>query len=562
MKKLIILLILFAFIIEENQILAQEGMFDNGRITGNFQIDMQSYTKDTLIGAYEDIDEKVLSNGFLWLNYTSNNFNAGLRYENYLNPILGIDKRFKGNGIAFRFAELNSEVIDITAGNFYEQFGSGLILRSYQEYALGYDNAFDGLRVKFRPTDAIEIKGLVGKQRKYWSQSEGIVRGGDISININNLFHKAPIENLNIDLGSSVVSKFQKDVNSTYNLPQNVLLWASRVSLNGSFYSIYCEYAYKNPDPASANKWNFNPGNALVLNTSFFSEGIGISLNFHRYDNMDIRVDRDELGNSALLNYLPPLTKMQAYSLATMYPYATQLNGEIGYQAELTYNFQEETLLGGKYGTTINVNYSHVNSIPKNPIEMDTIRNQVLTYDSPFFEFGKDLYFSELNFELTKKFSKSIRTIFTFINQIYNRDVIEAESSAHYGKVYNNILVADVLYKFNPEIALRTELQHMWSTQDSTNDGTDRQFGNWISLLMELTFSPHWYFSLQDQYNYGNNIEDFKTHYLTGMITYIYDATRISFSYGRQRSGIICIGGVCRPVPAANGFSLSVSSSF
>ena len=210
---------------------SQDGILDNGRISGNFQIDMQSYTKDTLIGAYDKVDEKVLSNGFLWLNYSSNNFNAGLRYENYLNPILGIDKRFKGNGIAFKFAELTSNVIDITAGNFYEQFGSGIILRSYQEYALGFDNAIDGLRVKFRPIDAIEMKGLIGKQRKYWSQSDGIIRGGDISVNVNKLFSNNLFEDIQIDLGGSVVSKYQKDVNSTYNLPQNVLLWATRLSI-------------------------------------------------------------------------------------------------------------------------------------------------------------------------------------------------------------------------------------------------------------------------------------------------------------------------------------------
>ena len=33
-------------------------------------------------------------------------------------------------------------------------------------------------------------------------------------------------------------------------------------------------------------------------------------------------------------------------------------------------------------------------------------------------------------------------------------------------------------------------------------------------------------------------------------------------SYGKQREGIICVGGVCRQVPAANGFSVTITSSF
>jgi len=33
-------------------------------------------------------------------------------------------------------------------------------------------------------------------------------------------------------------------------------------------------------------------------------------------------------------------------------------------------------------------------------------------------------------------------------------------------------------------------------------------------------------------------------------------------NYGRQRAGIFCVGGVCRQVPAANGLTLSVTSTF
>jgi hypothetical protein len=33
-------------------------------------------------------------------------------------------------------------------------------------------------------------------------------------------------------------------------------------------------------------------------------------------------------------------------------------------------------------------------------------------------------------------------------------------------------------------------------------------------------------------------------------------------SYGKQRAGIFCVGGVCRNVPASNGFAISITSSF
>jgi len=545
---------LFVFAQEENAL-------SNFRITGNFQLDMQSYTRDSLIGA-PDVDEQVLSMGFLWLNATSENFNAGLRYENYLNPILGIDKRYQGNGIAFRFGEFVSEIIDVTAGNYYEQFGSGMIFRTYQEYALGYDNAMDGLRIKFRPTDGIEIKGIIGKQRKFWSLGEGLVRGGDAEFNLNNLFAEMMPEDIQMSLGGSIISKYQKDLSSKYNLPENALLWSGRLSLTGNNFSLNGEYGSKCPDPSSANYFNFNTGNALLVNASYFTSGLGISLNFHRNDNMDVRSDRNELGNSLLLNFLPPLTKQHTYALAAMYPYATQMNGEVGFQAEATYTLPKKTFFGGDYGTTINLNYSQVNSIVKNPLDIDSISGQVFTYKSPFFEFGDRIYFRELHAELTRKISSDVKIILTYLNQLYDKDILTAEGSAKYGKVHANTLIGDITYKFSSEYALRCEVQHMWETQDSTLHESDNQNGNWLMGLAELTIAPYWYISVSDMWNYGNEFENRQIHYITGSLTYVYDATRITLGFGRQREGIICVGGVCRQVPASNGLFLTISSTF
>jgi len=59
-------------------------------------------------------------------------FSAGLRYENYLNPLLGFDQRYKGNGIPYRFLTYKKDELEVTVGNYYEQFGSGIIFRTYE----------------------------------------------------------------------------------------------------------------------------------------------------------------------------------------------------------------------------------------------------------------------------------------------------------------------------------------------------------------------------------------------------------------------------------------------
>ena len=81
-------------------------------------------------------------------------------------------------------------------------------------------------------------------------------------------------------------------------------------------------------------------------------------------------------------------------------------------------------------------------------------------------------------------------------------------------------------------------------------------------VLAEYSVSPHWFFSMSDSYNYGNPDDAKRKHYLYGSFGYVKDANRIQLSYGKQREGILCVGGVCRNVPAMNGFTISISSSF
>jgi len=49
----------------------------------------------------------------------------------------------------------------VTVGNYYEQFGSGMIFRSYEERGLGYDNAMDGVRIKYVPYKGVYLKGVL-----------------------------------------------------------------------------------------------------------------------------------------------------------------------------------------------------------------------------------------------------------------------------------------------------------------------------------------------------------------------------------------------------------------
>ena len=154
-----------------------------GHVTGNIQLDGQISHADSVIGA-ENVAEHLLTNARADILYTNGGFSAGLRFESYLNPMLGFNNEYKGAGIANYFVSYQSERISVTAGNFYEQFGSGMILRAYEDRYLGMDNALRGLSIVGRPINGITIKGVIGKQRKYWGYGDGLVRGIDGEFNL------------------------------------------------------------------------------------------------------------------------------------------------------------------------------------------------------------------------------------------------------------------------------------------------------------------------------------------------------------------------------------------
>ncbi|MDA3844287.1 MAG: DUF6029 family protein [Candidatus Kapabacteria bacterium] len=557
-KKILVMLVVAMFGFGE---LAAQEILEAGKLSGNFQMDAQLYNKDDIIEAPE-VGEKILSNGFLNLNYTNNKISAGLRYENFANPMLGYDPRYKGSGIPYRFARYSGDVIDVTVGNYYEQFGSGMILRTYWDPALGYDNSLDGIRAKLRPTEGLEITTLIGKQRMYWSQAKGIVRGADMNISVNDLLGDILGDEYRLDLGASVVSKFQEDTDSKLVLPENVLAYSGRAALSGSDFSLDAEYSYKYNDPNATNDYNYNPGTGLLINAAYFPEGIGISVSFHRVDNMDFRSDRAKHEMDANINFLPTLTKQQSYRLATAYPFATQPNGEIGFQAEVNYLVPKKSMLGGKYGMNLTANFSQVNSINKTPDYIDPDNGRVYTYNTNFFELGEELYYREFNLEVQKKWGKKFKSTFTGIHSTYNKDVVQEEGHHIFGMVNSTILIADLTWKIARRKALRLELQHMWSKNDSTVLTPDNINGNWMYALAEFTIAPAWYISVWNEYNYGNEYEERQLHYPNASVAWIHHTTRVACTYGRQRGGIICVGGVCRPVPASNGFALSVSSSF
>ena len=548
MKKYILTIVAISLIqLYSNRVYSQ--VIGGGEVHGSFQADAQYYNKDTTIGA-DKIPEALAVNAFLEMRYTNKNFEAGMRYELFMPQMQGYDSRWKGNGFGYRYLRYKNERVDVTAGNFYEQFGSGMILRSYQEWNLGFDNSLDGVRVKYN-MKALTITGLVAKQRYYWDLGPGLIRGIDGQLSVNDLFKKMESSKTRLFLGYSFVSRYQSDLDPIYKLPENVGAQAGRMELFRGGFHYKLEVGWKINDPNASNNMIYKGGNALITEIGYSKKGLGFTLQAERVDNMDFRSNRASTGFDLPIGYIPAMTRQHAYSLAAMYPYASQANSQMGLQATFIYKIKKKTALGGKYGTNINVNYSIANSIYKEQVNDTISLNQpgTLGYKSKFFKVGDDLYFTDFNIKVQRKISRKWNVSLMYMNVFYNMAINEGHAGPN---VNANIFIGDFWWKFKPYNSLHLELQALATEEDQ---------GNWTSAMLE--YNNRGFFAaaiiLFNQGDPGHSNSSAYPFITTG---YTRKATRISVSYGKQREGIVCVGGVCRAVPASNGFALSINSSF
>jgi hypothetical protein len=559
MKKIVLAFLAGVFILGHSHKLNAQDFMNSGRLSGNMEIDFQTYTPDSKIGA-DTVSEKIGFQSFANLIYTNKNLEAGLRYEIYTPPLQGIDADYRGNGIAHRYLTYRHDLIEITAGHFYEQFGNGLTLRSYQEWGLGYDNALDGVRVKLKPGLGITLKGLVGRQRDYWGYSAGTIRGFDGEIYTNQLLPFLKDKKTKIILGGSFVSRFQEDKSIIYKIPENVGSFAGRAKIIHGGLRFKGEYARKINDPSSVNNFIYKPGEALLLEATYTRRGFGATITAKRIDNMSFKSDYNSTGIPLQINFLPPLSKQHTYELASIYPYATQPNGEMGLQASIYYMFKRKSTLGGKYGTRLTFDYSRIHDIERNAPTDSTFIGEsgTLGYKSDFFAVNDFVFFEDISFGVHKKISRNWELHLGYTNMTYD-PLIKGDQGAK--KVKAHIGIVDVKHKLSRRQSLRMELQHLSTNQKELHDD-DFSAGDWAMLLLEYNIND-FFFAVKDLYNYRNpspGINDI--HYFKVSAGVTKGANRLAVSYGRQREGINCVGGVCRPEPAANGLKITITSSF
>ena len=519
---------------------------DKLRLSGSLQSDMLLAQKDSTIGA-EATDGRFLTNTYLDLKLSSRYVEAGARLEYLKHPLPGYENDFKGWGVPYAYLKGRYKNAELTLGSFYEQFGSGFILRSYEERSLGIDNSLQGARLNYRPWAGVAVKVLTGRQRRYWNHNKSWMTGADVEWNIDELCKTLQQHNTYVTLGASYLNKHERDevimVDPTHrlHLPLNVNAFDVRLRVQHRAFNVLAEMAMKSQDPSHDNGYIYRNGYVAMLSGSYSKRGMSLLLQAKRSTNMGFRSRRGMEGISSFVNHLPPFTMEHTYTLAALYPYATRPDGEWAYQAAAAYTFPKGSTIGGKYGTTVKVNFSHVHSVRKNGSgEIGTDG-----YGSSFWAWGDATYYQDVDFQVEKRLAKDTKLNLMYMYQRYNQTLLEG----HGGMLNSHIFVTDVKQKLAPNTTLRVEGQYLVS-KDGDKD--------WLFGLAELSLAPHWMFTLSDLYNVGNS----RVHYYQGYVTYSGGAHRLQLGYGRTRAGFNCSGGVCRYIPATKGLTLSYNYNF
>lgn len=524
-------------------VLAQENerKSSKGYLTGSFETNSIYYIDDAKSNALAP-DDHIGSNNYLKLDYYNGKFAAGIQMEAYLPVLLGFPSELEGAKLTNYYVRWADDRFTVTAGTFYDQFGSGLLFRSWEDRTLGMNNALMGARFTYNYKDIVGVKGIWGMPRFGMEFSDTQVRGVDLQFSLSNLLEW---QNTSLSIEGSYLNRYQKlnaDLEEIGAKPYSNG-YSGRLNFEHKGFSIKGEVVdagekhYLNPRFGQGDDMRSylrKYGNAQLVEMAYNGHGLGINLSGRRLEWMNSPILQDNTSTSNLLNYVPAMTAQYTYLLTTLHPYTPQLgdvklinSGEIGGQVDVYYNFKRGTALGGKRGMKIHANFSTYYTL----------------YEENTAKSGNMLYRS-INVDLEKQFTRKFKMYLLWCYQEYNPSYGENKSTN-----LANIFVADMQYKWTSNFSTRLELQYLTTYEDQKD---------WMAALLEINFAPHWSIYGSDMYNHG----DTKTHYYNAGVSYTKSRTRVALSWGRNKAGYVCSGGVCRTMPAYTGGNLAITIAF
>ncbi|MBR2400471.1 MAG: hypothetical protein IKB03_01765 [Tidjanibacter sp.] len=508
-----------------------------GSLSGSVESNSIYYMNDSALG---DAAIKFGSNDYVKLTYYNDNLTVGLQGDAYLPALIGYDDIRNAGATDPRFAlsqifvSYRGRNFEVTAGDFFEQFGSGLAYRSFEDRQLGLNSATQGVRVNYSPIGDLTIKAFAGRPRLAVIDHAGSFIGGlDASYNLSSALG---MDNTLLMVEGSYVARYEdlhKEGSEIFDM--NIFemvglttplthLFSGRANFDWNRISLKGEVVAKTIDLSEQTDPEAHSGLAVLGEASYSKGAFNIMAQGRLLKNMGTRLSLYDTSMGNALNYIPALTRQHTYLLANLEPHQVNTHSELAAQADLYYSIRNKKDRRNFWRFHANVSYAHN------------------------LEFG-NLTWMDINVDVERQWNKYWKAAFMFSRQTRNPN--KGFSDMLYT---SNIFVADVTHKIDNKNSIRAELQYLYS-----NDYE----GDWVAALLEYNMAPSWSIFVSDMYNH-QRIETYrdKINYYSGGVSYTTGPVRVQLSYGRNRAGMVCSGGVCRYTPAYTGFNLLMSATF
>jgi hypothetical protein len=532
MKRLIISLLALGAIATASAQIPLAG----GTLTGSVESNSILYLDDAVLGNRQI---PFGSNDYLKVLYTNGRWSAGLQGDAYLPALIGYDDIRNAGAtdptfaLSQMFLTYRGDRFEVTAGDFFEQFGSGLAYRSFEDRQLGVNSATQGVRLTMNVTDDIAIKAFAGRPRlAVLGHAGSLVAGVDASFNMANALgwnesmlalegsYVARHENLYKE-GSE--DFFGGNIFEMAGLTSPLVhLISGRASFGHGNLSAKAEFVAKSKDLSEAVDFEAHSGMAVLGEASFSAGTFNIMAQGRMLKNMGTRLSIYDTSLGNTLNYIPALTRQHTYMLANLEPHQVNTHSEVAAQADAYYRIKDSRRTYWQFHTNFSIAHNQ--------------------------EYG-NLTWMDFNVDVERKWNSWFKSVFLYTMQKRNpnKGFVDMLFTSH-------TFVADLTYKINTNTSVRSELQYLYS-----NDYE----GDWMAALVELQLPHSLTFYVSDMYNH-QRIDSYtdKVNYYSVGASYTYGPARVQLSYGRNRAGMICSGGVCRYTPAYTGFNLLVSATF
>jgi len=512
---------------------------DKLQVNGSLMLNTGLYQYDSSLNTTNSQYLHQLSSAEAWFTINANydGFYTTVRYDLFENSqLINPNEDYTAQGLNFFSVTKSIGNFTFTGGNFYDQIGSGILFRAYEERTLGLDYAMQGIRIIYKLNDSTSVKVFGGNQKNRFAVTPQFIRCAEIDHlwGIGKVGFNTGAGFMNRTLDDATVQQLITDIN---NLPLSARFNPVYNVYAGTFYNTaiwknfnwYVEGAAKskeavfitNPTTDSGELVNKN-GYVIYSALGYSRSGLGINLQYRKIDNFILRVNPYDNLLVGVMDYLPALSKQDAYRLPARYSISALPQGESAYQGEITYSFDTKN--------NINFNTSQV------------------------FDPTGNLLFREYYADYTKKFNPAVKMVTGLNSVIYDQSVYESEPTDPTVHTITPFTEWTIRLGKSLRKSIQFEAQYLFTRQD---------VGDFAYLEAEYDLAPKFTFTLLDMYNDRPVLPNApKLHYPGIFTSYTVNQTVISIGYTKQPEGIICTGGICRVEPAFSGLKATLNTNF